>query len=184
MVTGGLSRLPRYWHTARHLKCIQWRYRLKNALQSVYYRRFPALARRALLRRLPARIECNLDGKRVSWFDKQYDGRRGMFSATEILQGRFTFLHCSKQFEGPVCWANSGPTYLWDFNLHYFEYLCSLAPLLESASLAENENASATITRLLSGWIDCNICPDGVAWHPYPVSLRAINWIKLFVNHG
>ena len=184
MVTGRLGKLQRYWHTVRHLKWIQWRYRLKNALQSAYYRRFPALARRTLLRRLPARIECNPDGKRVSWFDKRYDGKRGMFSVADILQGRFTFLHCSKQFDGPICWTNPGFSYLWDFNLHYFEYLRALDPLWDSISPEESDRAAEAAKRFLDEWIDRNPFPESPAWHPYPLSLRIIHWIKLFVNHN
>jgi uncharacterized heparinase superfamily protein len=164
-----------YWHTLRHLKPVQWRYRLKNAVQSQYHRWFPVRVRRELLRRIPQRIVLRVGGKRVAWFEKTHDGAHGMFWADDILKGCFTFLNRSKQFDGPVRWVNPEFSYLWDFNLHYFEYLESLASREDSLS-------KGVIRSLLDGWIDSNPCPVQPAWHPYPISLRTINWVKLCVN--
>jgi len=104
-----------------------------------------------------------------------------MWRATDILDGRFTFLHLSKQFAGRVEWVNQEFTYLWDFNLHYFEYLQDLAKLLEQEE--RKAPAEATIRELLRSWIENNPCPSQPAWHPYPISLRVINWIKFLINH-
>lgn len=183
MVKSVINKLWLYWHTAKYLKFVQWRYRIKNAVQSQVRRRFPEYVRRRLLRRVPGKISCRTDSEPVAWFKKRHDGEHGMFRAEDILNGRFTFLHRSKQFDGPVSWRNPEFTYLWDFNLHYFEYLCALTPLLDCSSSAERDKATETITRLLDSWINCNLCPERPAWHPYPTSLRVINWIKLFINH-
>ena len=175
MVNSYPNKLLLYWHTLRHLKCVQWRYRIKNAIQSQFQRYFPQMVRQRLMRRVPE-IPTFQGAKSVDWFEKSHDGEHGMFRAEEILRGRFTFLNNSKQFEGSVVWVNPEFTYLWDFNLHYFDYL-------EAVASSGDASADGTIRQLLNGWIDNNPCPAQPAWHPYPISLRAINWVKLLVNH-
>jgi uncharacterized heparinase superfamily protein len=172
----GIS-VPLLWHTLKYLRPVQWRYRLKNVVQLYYYRRFPGHARRALLRRVPVEIQCGMVGEGVPWFEKAHDGAHGMFQAEDILRGCFTFLNCSKEYPGPVRWENPEFSYLWDFNLHYFEYLQPLASLGDDSS----ENA---VHSLLTCWIQENPCPGQPGWHPYPLSLRTVNWIKLLVNYA
>lgn len=170
------NRFRLYWDTLKWLKPEQWAYRFKDAIFSQYYKRFPAGAQRRLSQRVPQRIVVQAATSGVSWFHKTYDGAHGMFLAEDILNGRFTFLNQSKCFDGPPQWKNPELTYLWDFNLHYFEYLEPLA--------ARNDVASKNAIRsLLSNWIDANPCPLQPAWHPYPISLRTIHWVKLLVNY-
>ena len=98
----------------------------------------------------------------MAWFQKSHDGSHGMFQTEEILKGRFTFLNSSKQFDGPVRWKNPEFSYLWDFNLHYFEYLelpSRIAKIIHRRKLLRS---------LLNGWIDANPSPVRPAWHPYP----------------
>lgn len=170
------GKLLLYWHTLKWLKPVQWRYRIKNALQAQVRRCFPDRVRRNIERHLPDTIACQPHSAPVAWFEKTHNGSHGMFCAEDILRGRFTFLHNSKQFEGPVKWENTECTDLWNFNLHYFEYLDALAA-------STNNAAEDTIRALLKGWIDNNTCPAQTAWHPYPISLRTINWIKLLINY-
>jgi len=63
-------------------------------------------------------------------------------------------------------WNAAGRSLLWRFHLHYFEW----APHWDAASLA----------RQIEHWIAHN--PPGAwpAWHPYPTSLRIVNWIRAF----
>jgi hypothetical protein len=133
-----------------------------------------------------------------------------MFRGEEVLEGRFRFLHCEKTFEGPCRWKNPEFSYLWDFNLHYFEYLSALEELLRvpdhtgglsnfratpetggtktekpqvSSLKPQVSKARRRIQDLMDQWIAANPCPTQPGWHPYPISLRAINWIKFFVAH-
>jgi len=53
---------------------------------------------------------------------------------------------------------------LWRFNLHYFSYLHLLKPR-EQRSLCRE-------------WITANPVGQGVGWHPYPTSLRIVNWCR------
>ena len=74
-----------YYYTLKWLKPVQWRYRLKNAMQSQIHRRFPELVRRSLLRRVPGDIVWRADAKPVVWFEKRYDGTHGMFCVRDIF---------------------------------------------------------------------------------------------------
>jgi uncharacterized heparinase superfamily protein len=170
------GKLTLLFHTLRYLRPVQWRYRIKNTLQGQLHKRFPAYTRTALLRRVPAAIMLRPSVGRVAWFEKTHDGAYGFFRAAEIAEGRFTFLGCTRQFDGPVRWRNADVSYLWDFNLHYFEYLEPLAEL-------GTEESAACTRALIAAWIAENPCPVQPGWHPYPLSLRTINWIKLFINH-
>ena len=53
---------------------------------------------------------------------------------------------------------------LWQFNLHYFHYLYLLS--------REEQ------TTLCLDWARRNRVGRGAAWHPYPTSLRIVNWCK------
>ena len=176
MVGSTPNRFLLYWHTLKWLKPVQWYYRIRNAMQNQIRQRFPGCVRRALLRRVPQNIALRTGSRPVAWFEKLHNGEHGMFCVEDVLKGRFTFLNNSKQFDGPVVWENPEFTYLWDFNLHYFEYLEALVSV-------NDDSSEETISMLLNGWIDNNPCPVQPAWHPYPVSLRTINWIKLFVTY-
>jgi len=170
------GKLTLLFHTLRYLRPVQWRYRIKNTLQGQLHKRFPEYTRRALLRRVPAAIALRSSVGRVAWFEKTHDGQHGFFRPEEIVERRFTFLGCTRQFDGLVRWRNADVSYLWDFNLHYFEYLEPLAEL-------GTEESAAYTRALIAAWIDENPCPVQPGWHPYPLSLRTINWIKLFINH-
>src|SRR5260221_9565931 len=82
----------------------------------------------------------------------------------------FRFLNVSKTFsDGKVDWASTDMTKLWRYNLHYFDYI------LDSGRSVDN------ISDLISSWIQSNPVGIGDGWKPYPVSLRIVNWIKLFL---
>ncbi|WP_259086035.1 heparinase II/III family protein [Salinibacter ruber] len=53
---------------------------------------------------------------------------------------------------------------LWRFHLHYFQYLPDLSESLR--------------WELCREWISANPAGEQPAWHPYPTSLRIINWCK------
>lgn len=59
---------------------------------------------------------------------------------------------------------------LWRYNLHYFDYLMEAGRSRES------------ILILLDSWIASNAPGTVDAWEPFPLSLRIVNWIKLFIT--
>lgn len=87
-------------------------------------------------------------------------------SREALREGRVTFLGQTRNMEEPWNWRAASMPLLWRFHLHYFDYLHLLGP---------RERA-----RLCREWIDSNTPGRGVGWHPYPTSLRIVNWCKLF----
>lgn len=67
----------------------------------------------------------------------------------------------------PPDWRAAGLPRLWQYNLHYFEWLWELDYPAARAAVAD--------------WID-NHRPseDAVGWEPYPTSLRLTNWCAVF----
>jgi len=184
MVGNVVRRYVLIWSSTKDQKLIQWCYRIKNVLLGRVYCFHPLLARRYLEHRM-ARVPelTSVVGRKVSWFNKNYDGGHGMFCAADLMDGRFTFLNQTKAFKGTdITWKNAELTYLWDFNLHYFEYLHALSPFLSSGDVGLQARARKVIEGLLANWIESNLCPAMPAWHSYTTSLRIINWIKLLNN--
>lgn len=82
----------------------------------------------------------------------------------EVLEGRFCFLNEQAHLGRPVDWSAPEQSLLWQFNLHYFHYLPLLEPDEQSALCRE--------------WVAENPGGSGAGWHPYPTSLRIVNWCK------
>lgn len=82
----------------------------------------------------------------------------------DIRKGRFCFLNEEAILDRPVDWEASQKSLLWRFTLHYFHYL----------HLLDREEQVA----LCREWIAENPVGEGVGWHPYPTSLRLVNWCR------
>ncbi|MEM9664686.1 MAG: alginate lyase family protein, partial [Bacteroidota bacterium] len=81
-----------------------------------------------------------------------------------LLNGQFRFLRSSAPLGWLPDWQVQDQSLLWAFNLHYFHYLHLLR--------AEEQEA------LCLDWIRHHPARRSVAWHPYPTSLRIINWCR------
>lgn len=94
--------------------------------------------------------------------------RGDIFSATE---DEYCFLNRSKFFVGGrIDWASLEMPKLWRYNLHYFDFILDV-----------NRSLDGKIN-LVSSWIENNPPGAGDGWEPYTVSLRIVNWIKLFLQ--
>ena len=83
----------------------------------------------------------------------------------------FRFLNVAKPFSrGKVDWTSTDMTRLWRYNLHYFDYILDAGRSIE------------TLSDLISDWVKHNPMGAGEGWEPYTVSLRIVNWIKLFLR--
>ncbi|RNC70382.1 MAG: heparinase [Desulfuromonadales bacterium] len=83
----------------------------------------------------------------------------------------FCFLNVSRSFpEGEIDWRSPEMSKLWRYNLHYFDYLHDRRRSPEGCRL------------LIDSWIAANPPGTGDGWEPFPVSLRIVNWIKLFLR--
>lgn len=79
--------------------------------------------------------------------------------------GSFEFLRREIEFEEAIDWDCPNTPALWRYNLHYFDYL------------RQEDMRSEQGLALMQDWILRHQNMQGVGWHPYPVSLRLVNWI-------
>ena len=87
--------------------------------------------------------------------------------AERLLEGEFTFLNQAEQLGAPLQWECLKLPMLWQYNLHYFNWLWAL----------EFEQAA----KLTRDWIQhYGLRKDRVGWDSYPLSLRLMNWCGLF----
>lgn len=92
-------------------------------------------------------------------------------ASEEVASGNeFTFLNCSLTFPKKINWNFSSYGKLWNYHLNYFEYL-----LQPSMKRAEG-------IRLIHDFIESIDSLDS-GLEPYPISLRAVNWIKFVASH-
>jgi uncharacterized heparinase superfamily protein len=76
----------------------------------------------------------------------------------------FRFVGLEHSFGSEIHWQTAGLGKLWDYNLHYFEWLWDLDP-----------EAAKCITL---DWIERHpFALNAVGWEPYPNSLRIMNWL-------
>ena len=80
----------------------------------------------------------------------------------------FTFLNEEKKVIDENDWNNKDWPKLWLYNLHYFNDLNSY----------NAKSNSKVYKKLIDRWISENPIGSGNGWEPYPISLRAVNWIK------
>jgi len=88
-------------------------------------------------------------------------------ATSDLLEGRFRFLARSEALGWPPRWKPRQNGKLWEYHLHYFEYLWDL----------EFDSARA----LVRDWIrEHPLERRATGWDPYPTSLRLLNWCALF----
>jgi uncharacterized heparinase superfamily protein len=80
----------------------------------------------------------------------------------------FRFLNVERRCSRPADWQPVDATDLWTYNLHYFDDLNAR----DSTARTEWHRA------LLRRWVVENPPGEGMAWQPYPVSRRIVNWVK------
>ena len=98
------------------------------------------------------------------------------FDVDEILSGKVTFLHRSECIDWQGRWHFANQSALWNFNLHYFEFLM---PLVSAYQSTHEKKYLQAIQDSISGWIDQNPKnAGGAGWAAYTISLRAVNWLS------
>lgn len=138
-------------HTLGYLKFTQFLYFL-------FRRYFPARSVNLLI---PVSINCDISlAQPIAW--------NGGFQR-EIA---FQFLNVSKDFsQSGIDWCSNDVSRLWNYNLHYFDYLRHV----------DCDSAIAAI--IIDDWIESNPQNSEPGWEPFTVSLRIVNWIFfLFKN--
>ncbi|MEZ5563460.1 MAG: alginate lyase family protein [Gammaproteobacteria bacterium] len=89
----------------------------------------------------------------------------------DITVEQISFLNSTRPLDvAAMDWAAAAEPKLWRYNLHYFDYLhWRVYP-------------AAMKQQLIDSWIAGNPPTAGDGWEPYPVSLRAVNWIKAWLS--
>lgn len=100
------------------------------------------------------------------------------FSADEILADKITFLHTSKEFHWNQRWHFDDKSALWNFNLHYFEFLFSLVDAYKKT--ADKKYLDKSV-ETINCWIDRNPQKSGgEGWASYTIALRLTNWLSYY----
>jgi uncharacterized heparinase superfamily protein len=177
-----LARIRQHWSTIRYLHVRQLVARVRLRAGQAWRQWRPSAA--------AARYRAWADRAGLVWVDDPW-GLRGVGPAAAALlgddarahleaqasalgRGQFTFLHESAGGEGRVDWRAPDASQLWRYHLHYFDYLSEAVP----TSLPW-----AAVRHLIQDWVAHNPLGAAVArdaWHPYVVSLRAVNWMFAF----
>ncbi len=143
------NQVRRYWYTLRHLKPQQ----ITGRLLARAKREIGVGREVEVPRELQGELAPSVPFPQHSTENEESDLKKGIF---HFLNERRTLGH-------PVDW-NPEASVLWRFHLHYFQYLPALSETLRRELCRE--------------WISANPAGQQPAWHPYPTSLRIINWCK------
>lgn len=174
-----LQRISAYYHTVKYLSAGQIGHRLKLMALKQVDRRLGNKVLRYYRRRLGRVVAAvplmanALEGQYEA-LHIAYDLKRRLAVADALLRDTFTFLNETRTFAGVELWRSPDATQLWRYQVHYFDYTTDLA----SAYLATDQDEYYhKFKELVESWIAHN--PPGVpdAWHPYPLSLRVVNWL-------
>ena len=100
------------------------------------------------------------------------------FPADEILADKITILHTSKEFHWNQKWHFDDKSALWNFNLHYFEYLFSL---IDAYKKTKDRRYLDKSVEIINCWIDQNPQNNGgEGWSPYTIDLRLTSWLNYY----
>ncbi len=141
------------YHTIKHLKPIQIRYRLFY----IWKRKWQQWTGRK-----PA---FSLMPSKVAPYPLLLESIPEKASFQGPLPYSFTFLNQAQSFKNEIDWNFSGNGKLWTYNLNYFDFL-------NQKGMGKEEGLDLIRQYILA----MTGLKDGL--EPYPISLRLINWIK------
>lgn len=166
-----LKKVSKYIWTIRYLKPEQifWQFGKRIGLRCALKGAHPARGSgRRILAALP-----ELD------YDPVFLSR---FSAEALMEDRVTFLYETEQFSWEGSWHVAGRTPLWNFNLHYFEFL---HPLTRHYLETGDRAVLGKTVQMIRGWICRNPREGGgEGWAAYTISLRLTNWLAYLAAVG
>lgn len=100
------------------------------------------------------------------------------FSVEEFMQDKISFLHSSKVFHWDGKWNFKDESALWNFNLHYFEYLF---PIVKTYLDTHDRKYLDKTIFMIESWIKCNPqSQEGFGWSSYTIALRLTNWLSYY----
>ena len=102
------------------------------------------------------------------------------FCVEELLEDRVTFLHEAEHISWEGSWRIENRSPLWNFNLHYFEFLHPLCK--RYLDTCEQQYLDKAV-QMIRGWIHQNPQKRGGAgWSAYTISLRLTNWMSFYTS--
>ena len=99
------------------------------------------------------------------------------FPVVELMEDTITILHSSKRMDWKSTWEFEDKSALWNFNLHYFEYLF---PLVKAWKDSGDRKYLDKTVEMITGWIDTNPKGKSPAWASYTTALRIVTWISWY----
>ena len=152
-----MNKPSRLYHTVKYLKARQVTGQIRNRLRSRLEN--PA---RFVAQSVPAFAGCRWPVD-IDILPPGMQANR----ATDILVGQLSFLNNAQAIGWMPDWQCTEMPRLWQYNLHYFEWLWAL------------EYGDAK--RVAGDWIDNHPLGHGqVGWEPYPISLRVMTLCGVF----
>lgn len=146
-----------FFHTLRHMPRQQLAALIVNRIRGAI--RNPAsFSRRAV----PAWPECRWEPRTAFLAPGSQNN-----VARDLLGGNFCFLGQTEAVGWPPRWRVGRTGRLWEYNLHYFEYLWAL----------DFDSAKAVVRDWIANHPLESRAPG---WEPYPTSQRLLNWIAVF----
>lgn len=169
------AEVPRLIRTVRHLTARQVAFRLLTELRYRLYELVPAAA--AVQARAAVRLRADALATIRGWLDTKYadpPGAASLAMATDVARGRFRFVGRSEELGSPpLRWRPAGVSRLWQYHLHYFDYL---VPLVRAARAQEEPTLADRGWALVDDWLRANPPGSRPGWEPYPTSIRLVNW--------
>ena len=97
------------------------------------------------------------------------------FDPDELFEGQISLLNHTESIDWASCWRERLSTPLWQYNLHYFEYLL---PLADQYINSGDKRYLLKAKELILLWIINNPRDEaGAAWDSYTISMRVTNWL-------
>ena len=142
-----LQKFKCYWHTLKYLKFQQLYWQLRYRL----YKSSPP--------RVTGELTLRSHNQQMpSWIQK----------STYMDLSSIACLGMRKIYEPCNRWYDDAKDDLWNYNLHYFDFL-------QNPKIPQDVKLD-----LVNDWIDC-VGDRSIGWQAYPVSLRIVNWIKWLI---
>lgn len=108
-------------------------------------------------------------------FDPHFLSR---FQISELMKDYLSFLHSGAVMDWNGAWEFKDKSPLWNFNLHYFEYLF---PLLSEYRKVKDPSYLEKAVFMIKSWIVNNPQEKkGPGWAPYTIDLRLSNWLSFY----
>ena len=164
----------RTWRRARHLRLPQAGHWMLRRVMS------PARQAIAPVCHFPSghNVETAWVAFRPPWRAPHFPEWQPELARRMIRYRQFRFLNQHFDAAKMIPWSGAGLGRLWDYHLHYFDYIN-----LDLTS-AEDEPLLRSAMQMVLDWVNHNPCGKSPGWAPYPLSLRIINWLKFVARHS